>query len=88
MKSSMIAGVREGCGLGNPSLEYTQNANECISSILNKNKEKVTLSIKETVRLMQKEVNNQNLQISAKERGRSVASLQASCKLKRGSSTS
>eukprot|EP00112_Aurelia_sp_Birch-Aquarium-sp1_P024863 Seg8024.1 transcript_id=Seg8024.1/GoldUCD/mRNA.D3Y31 product="hypothetical protein" protein_id=Seg8024.1/GoldUCD/D3Y31 len=35
MKSSMIAGVREKCGLGNPPLEYTQNAKECSSTPIN-----------------------------------------------------
>ncbi|XP_065059812.1 uncharacterized protein LOC135687231 [Rhopilema esculentum] len=60
MKSSMMAGVRETCSLGIPPLEYTQNANECINSILKNSKEKRAISLKETARLIHKEVISQD----------------------------
>lgn len=60
MKKTMTAAVRTKCGLGDPPSEYTQNANECVNSLLKSCMEKKTLSVKETVRLVHQEVINQN----------------------------
>ena len=59
MKKCMIAETRTLCGLGNPPDEYNQNANECMNSVLKRLKSFKKLTVKETIELIQNEVENQ-----------------------------
>ena len=53
----MLASVRTRCGLGNPPSSYNQNGNESINSMIKKTKKSGKLSLKETIKLIQQEVN-------------------------------
>ena len=57
MKTTMLASVRTRCGLGNPPENYNQNGNESINSMIKKAKKPGKLSLKETIKLIQEEVN-------------------------------
>ena len=59
MKKCMIAEMRTRCGLENPPDEYDQNANECMNSVLKRLKSFKKLTVKETIELIQSEVENQ-----------------------------
>ena len=63
IKTSMIASVREKCGLGKPPAEYTQNSNESINSKLKKSKGVGKLTVKDTVQLIKSEVEMQEQKI-------------------------
>ena len=55
----MIAKTRTRCGLGNLPDEYNQNTNECMNSVLKRLKSFRKLTVKETIELIQTEVENQ-----------------------------
>ena len=59
MKSSMIASVRKRCGLGDPTKQYDQNANEAMNSVIKKAKGKGHISVEETIKLLHQEVKSQ-----------------------------
>ena len=59
MKKCMIAETRTRCGFVNPPDEYNQNANECMNSVLKRLKSFKKLTVKETIELIQNEVENQ-----------------------------
>ena len=59
MKKCMIAETRTRCGLGNPPDECNQNANEWMNSVLKRLKSFKKLTVKETIELIQNEVENQ-----------------------------
>ena len=63
MKTSMIALVRENCGLGKPPAEYTQNSNVSINSMLKKWKGVGKLTVKDIVQLIKSEVEMQEQKI-------------------------
>ena len=50
----MLASVRERCGLGSPTIEYNQNCNESINSMIKPSKGPHKLTLIETVQLLQK----------------------------------
>ena len=58
MKKCMIAETRTRRGLGNTSGQYNQNANECMSSVLKRLKLFKKITVKETIELIQNEVEN------------------------------
>ena len=62
-KTSMIASVSEKCGLGKQPVEYTQNSNESINSMLKKPKCVEKLTVKDTVQLIKCEVEIQEQKI-------------------------
>ena len=59
MKTSMLASVRERYSLGSPAIEYNQNCNESINSMIKGSKGPHKLTLIETVQLLQKEANLQ-----------------------------
>ena len=63
MKTSIIAYVREKCGLGKPPAEYTQNSYQSINSMLKKSKGVGKLAMKDTVQLITSEVEMQEQKI-------------------------
>ena len=67
----MVHFVRKANGLGEPSEEYNQNANECINSVLKRSKGNYRISLKEAIQLIHNEVKllkeNLKLAIVAKE---------------------
>lgn len=56
LRRKMCADVRTRCGLGNPPIDYTQNS---VNSLIKRSKSKGLLTLKETIRLIQDEVNHQ-----------------------------
>ena len=80
IKTSMIASVREKCGLGKPPAEYTQNSNESINSKLKKSKGVGKLTVKDTVQLIKSEVEMQEQKIKTALIGRGEWSLAPQCK--------
>ena len=75
IKTSMIASVREKCGLGKPPAEYTQNSNESINSKLKKSKGVGKLTVKGTVQLIKSAVKMQEQKIKMALIGRGEWSL-------------
>ena len=67
----MVHFVRKTNGLGEPAEEYSQNANECINSVLKRSKDNYKISVKETLQLTHKEVNlqDENLKLAIVAKG-------------------
>ena len=59
LRKNMGADVHTRSGLGNTPVEYTRNANESVNSIVKRAKEKNILTLKDAIKLIQQEVNNQ-----------------------------
>ena len=75
MRTSMIASVREKCGLGKPRAEYAKNSSESINSMLKKSKGVGKLTVKNTVQLIASEVEIQEPKIKMALIGRGHWSL-------------
>ena len=68
---SMVHFFRKTNGLGEPSEEYNQNANECINSVLKRSKGNYKISLKEAIQISHNEVKLQeeNLKIAIIAKG-------------------
>lgn len=70
IKRCMITPVRQKAGLGSPPAEYNQNGNECYNSVLKRSMGKKKMSMKETIDLLKKEVDDNDLHIQLALAGR------------------
>ena len=55
----MIASVQKRCGLSDTAIQYDQNANEAMNSVIKKTKGNVTIFLKETIKSIHQEVKSQ-----------------------------
>ena len=76
MRSCMTAELREMAGLGLPPKPYTQNANECINSVVKRSKETRSLTLKSIVQLLRSVAKHQEEQVKLSLIGRGEWTLQ------------
>ena len=70
LRKNMRADVRTRCGLGNPPVECTQNANGSVNLMVKRAKDTCILTLKDTMKLIQQEVNNQRDKIKLAQIGK------------------
>ena len=63
IRNCMSADLRSMAGLGFPPSPYTQNANECINSVIKRGKETKKLSLKSVIQLLRSVVRDQENQV-------------------------